>query len=93
MGRPRKFRGFVRAKEPIVVNVGGRPPEWRTATVRNKRTDRMEEVVLNDVDPIDEGDPGVPYAFKANERVRSDHPAVVACPGAFAPIEDELDDE
>jgi hypothetical protein len=30
---------------------------------------------------------GTPYAFRAGERVRRDHPAVEACLGAFGPMD------
>lgn len=85
-----KNPNVVVAREAIVINVGARPVEYGRITVRDRRTSEMVEIADTDRDPIDEGDEGTPYAFKAFERVRKDHPAVAACPGAFVPL-DEVD--
>jgi hypothetical protein len=76
--------GMVVAKEAVVVNVGGRPAEYRTITVTDRRTGERVQILDTDNDPVDPGDLGTPHAFKAGERVSSDHPAVKECPGAFA---------
>jgi hypothetical protein len=74
---------WVYAKEAVVVVVGARPPEWERRLVRNRRTGLIEEVVLNEFDPVDEGDLGVGFAFAKHEAVLRDHPAVLDAPGAF----------
>jgi len=73
------------ARETIVINVGGPPPDWARITVKDRRTGQMVEIDDTDHPPIVEEDPGIPYLFKAGQRVLSDHPAVTACPGAFRP--------
>lgn len=86
-------RGMVVAKEAIVINVGAKPTQYRQIEVTDRRTG--DRVVIPDTDgpPAVEEDPGVPYAFKANEKVAADHPAVRANPGAFMSLEEaeELD--
>lgn len=79
---------MVVAKDAIVVNVGGRPAEYGRITVTDRRTGERVEIMDTDRRPVVEEDPGVPYAFKANQKVSRNHPAVKACPDAFAPIED-----
>lgn len=74
---------MVRAKEAIVITVGARPVEYRRVKAVSRRTGEVVEVEANEFPPIDEGDEGIPYAFKPDEKVRADHPAVKACPGAF----------
>jgi hypothetical protein len=83
---------MVAAREAIVINVGGRPTEYRKITVRDKRSGEMKEILDTDNDPVDPGDPGTPYAFKAFQRVHKSHPAVKECPGAFVGA-DELDED
>jgi hypothetical protein len=85
-----KSTSKVESIQAIVVNVGGRPPVYQKQIVRDRHTGLLEEIELSAIEapPIDEGDPGVAYAFKANEKVPADHPAVQACPGAFRPVED-----
>jgi hypothetical protein len=80
---------MVVAREAIVINVGGRAAEYEQVEVIDRRTG--QKATINKDDPIDEGDEGVPYAFKANQRVHRDHPAVKANPGAFIPA-DEVDE-
>ena len=82
---------MVVAKEAIVINVGARPIQYQQAVVTDKRTGERVEIDIHENPPIDEGDEGMPYAFKAFQRVRKDHPAVKACPGAFMPA-DEVDE-
>jgi hypothetical protein len=88
-------KGMLVAKEAIVVNVGARPVEYRKIMVTDRRTGERVEILDTDNDPIDEGDEGVPYAFKAFQRVNPDHPAVKANPDAFMPADevDEVDQE
>jgi hypothetical protein len=77
------------AREAIVVVVGAKPIVYGEITVTHNRTN--ERVTIpNQNEIVDEGDDGIPYAFKANQRVRKDHPAVKTCPGAFIPA-DEVD--
>lgn len=78
---------MVAAKEAIVVTVGARPVEYATITVRHNRTGELVEIP-NTNNIVDFGDEGVPYAFAPYQRVRADHPAVVACPGGFMPAGD-----
>ena len=83
-------KGMVVAREAIVINVGGAPAQFERVEVTNRRTG--ERVMINKDDPIVEEDPGVPYAFKAFQKVSASHPAVQANPGAFMPLED-VDEE
>jgi hypothetical protein len=83
-------RNMVVAREAIVINVGGRPPQYERVTVIDRKSG--QQVEINKDDPYDEGDLGVPYAFKANEKVSRNHPAVKECPGAFMSLE-EAEDE
>ena len=73
----------VIAKEAIVIVVGARPPVFRKEIVRDRRTGLFREVELNEFEPIDPGDLGTTYTFKAGERVQRDHEAVLDCPGGF----------
>lgn len=91
MARPRLNSKQVIAKEAITITVGARPPVYRTQTVRDRRTDQLVEVELNEFDPIDPGDLGTAYTFKAGQRVPASHPAVKDCPGAFITL-DEAED-
>ena len=84
-----KKRAKVKARDAIVVVVGARPPEWRKVIKRDRHTHQLVEVVLNEIDPIDEGDQGRTYVFARNEEVEADHEAVLDCPGAFAPVDDD----
>jgi hypothetical protein len=77
---------LVAAREAIVINVGARPLRYGTVTVRDRRTGEMVTIPDTNHDPIDPGDEGVPYAFKALQKVAADHPAVKACPGAFITV-------
>ena len=79
---------MVQAREPIVINVGGTPVEYERRKVFNRKTDQWEEIDVHE-HVINEADNGIPYAFKANEKVAKDHPAVKANPGAFAPVDDD----
>ncbi len=76
----------VAAIDAIVVTVGARPIEYQKRIVRDRHTGRLVEIDHHELPPLDPGDEGIPYAFKAGEKVRSDHPAVEACPGAFREI-------
>jgi hypothetical protein len=78
---------MVVARDTFVVNVGGRPIEYGKITVRHNKTGVLE-TIDNHNDIVDEGDEGVPYAFKAFQRVSKNHPAVKACPGGFMPASD-----
>lgn len=90
MARTGRLSNMVVAREAIVINVGGRPPKYEQVTVIDRRSG--QKVTINKDEPIDEGDLGVPYAFKAFQRVSKSHPAVKAAPGAFMPA-DEVDEE
>lgn len=85
---------MVRAKEAIVVNVGGSPRQYGKITVMNKKTGQPETIDYTDGDFDRHKDyvhevQGVPYVFKAYEKVPANHPAVKACPGAFVAADDE----
>jgi hypothetical protein len=82
--------GWVVAKEACVINVGARPLEYEKVEVRNERTGEVE-TIDNHNNIVDEGDEGVPYAFKAFQKVNAKHAAVEAAPELFVPL-DELDD-
>lgn len=85
----KRNRGMVVAREAIVITVGARPIEYGTIEVVNEKTG-LTETIDNHNQIIDEGDEGIPYAFKDNQRVKAEHPAVKANPGAFIPA-DEVD--
>lgn len=79
----------VVAREAIVVNVGARAPEYDLVWVTDNKTG--ERVQIQKDEPSDPGEEGVPYAFKAGEKVMSNHVAVLANPGAFISL-DEAED-
>lgn len=87
-------RKMMRAKEAIVVNVGGSPREYGKIEVTNRRTAQREVIDYTDgdfdrhKDFVPENN-GIPYAFKANEKVAASHPAVKANPGAFIPDDED----
>lgn len=76
-----RTRNMVEAREAIVITVGARPPEYEMVEITNRRSG--QKVMAPKDEPFDQGDDGVPYAFKEGQKVRRDHPAVKACPGAF----------
>jgi hypothetical protein len=78
----------LQARDAIVINVGARPVIYQRRVVRDRKTNQLVEIDIHELPPIDEGDDGVPYAFRQGEKVRSDHPAVGACPSAFVPAID-----
>lgn len=80
---------FVVAREAIVINVGARPVEYGKITVSDRKTGEPK-TIDNHNHVVDGGDEGIPYAFKENQKVSRNHPAVKECPGAFASL-DELD--
>ena len=82
---------YVVAREAIVVNVGARPIEYGKIQVRHNRTGDLV-TIDNQNQIVDPGDEGMPYAFKENQKVSKNHPAVKACPGAFIPL-DEVDED
>jgi hypothetical protein len=77
----------VVAREAVVVNVGGRPRKYGRVVVKDNRTQQEVEIDDTDNPPLDEGDPGMGYAFREGQRVRASHPAVRACPSAFRPLD------
>jgi hypothetical protein len=92
MGRPRNQQ--MVAREACVITVGARPIEYGKVTVRDRKTG--EAVTIdNQNEIVDPGDEGIPYAFKAFQKVSSNHPAVRDAPGCFMPLDevDEVDRE
>ena len=83
-----RVSNMVVARETMVVVVGARPIEYRKAMVRDRKTDQIVEVELNEAPPLDPGDEGVPYAFKAGEKVPRNHEAVKASPGSFISLDE-----
>lgn len=83
-----RHSNMVVARETMVVTVGARPIEYRKAKVRNRKTDEIVEVELHEAEPVDSGDEGVPYAFKAGEKVPKNHEAVKASPGSFISLDE-----
>jgi hypothetical protein len=81
----RNSSNMVYAREAIVINVGGRPIEYGRIKVADRKTGEVKEID-NQNQILDPGDEGIPYAFKANQKVSADHPAVLACPAAFGPV-------
>lgn len=86
-----QHKGTVVAREKVVIVVGARPVKYGRVTVTDRRTGDRVEIADTDNQPIDPGDDGVPYVFKAGEKVRASHPAVQASPGAFVALEDASD--
>lgn len=86
-------KGWMVAREPVVVVVGARAPVYQTSMVRDRRTDQMVEVQLTEFEPVDPGAEGRSYAFKQYEKVHSTHEAVKELPGAFMPLEEFEDAE
>ena len=84
-----RSKGMVVAREAIVINVGGEPPKYEQVEITHNKTG--ERVKINMDEPSDPGDLGVPYAFKAFQKVSATHPAVQANPGAFMPLEEVED--
>lgn len=82
-----KNKGPVVAREACVIVVGARPVEYAKITVRHNKTGELVEID-NQNDVIDEGDSGVPYAFKAFQKVNANHPAVLDSPDSFMPLSD-----
>ena len=82
-----KDSGMVVAREAIVINVDARPIEYGKISVRHNKTGDLV-TIPNHNDIVDEGDEGMPYAFKAYQKVSATHPAVKANPGAFMPLEE-----
>lgn len=83
-----KKSGFVVSREAIVINVGGRPERYGKVAVTDRRTGQRVEILDTDNEPVDPGDLGTPYAFKAYQKVPRSHPAFEANPGAFMEPED-----
>lgn len=81
--------GMVVAREAIVINVGASPPEYDKVQITHNKTG--ERVWINKDEPSVPEELGVPYAFKAFQKVSATHPAVQANPGAFMPL-DEVED-
>lgn len=77
---------MVQARVAMVVVAGARPIVYQRRIVRNRHTGRLEEIDIHELDPVDPGDDGVGYAFKAGEQMPADHPAVLASPGGFRPV-------
>jgi hypothetical protein len=84
---PKRSSSWLVARDAIVVNVGARPIKYGQIKVRDRHTGEVK-TIDNQNDIVDSGDEGMPYAFKQNQRVSKNHPAVKACPGAFIPAED-----
>ena len=85
-----KKKGTMVAREACVIVVGARPVEYGKVKVRN-RNDEIVEIDNQNV-IIDPGDEGIPYAFKAFQKVNPNHPAVKDSPSSFMPL-DEVDED
>jgi hypothetical protein len=78
---------MVVARDAIVIVVGARPIQYgRVKVVHNKTGELVEIDNHNNI--VDPGEPGIPYAFRAFQKVPKMHPAVKANPGAFIPLEE-----
>ena len=82
-----KGRVKMRARETMVVTVGARPVVWPKIIVRDRHSGKLNEIDHHEAGPLDPGDEGIGYAFKADEEVWSDHPAVIDAPGCFVPVD------
>jgi hypothetical protein len=79
--------GKVRTKLACVITVGASPVVWEKRIVRNRHSGKLVEVDLHELPPLDPGDEGIPYAFRAGEEVAADHSAVLDAPGCFVPVD------
>lgn len=79
---------WVEAREAFVWVQGARPPEYRTAIMRDRHSGQLAEVALTELPPLDPGVTGIPHAFKRGEKIPADHPAAVAKPGYFIAVEE-----
>lgn len=86
MSTKTKAREKLEAREAVVIVVGARPVEWQRRIVRDRHTGKLAEIDMHELPPVDEGSEGISYAFRAGERVWSDHPAVLDAPGCFIPV-------
>jgi hypothetical protein len=87
-----KTREKMRAKVACVVVVGARPIEYQKRIVRDRHTGKLVEIDMHELPPVDPGDEGIGYGFKADEEVWSDHPAVLDAPGCFLPVDEPRSD-
>jgi hypothetical protein len=87
-----KTREKLRAREACVVVVGARPIQYQRKIVRDNHTGKLAEIDMHELPPLDEGSDGIPYAFKKDEEVWSDHPAVLDAPGCFLPVDEPRSD-
>jgi hypothetical protein len=87
MATKTKEVGKVRARQACVICVGARPVVWPKIIVRDRHTNRLVEIDHHEAGPIDPGDEGIGYSFKAGETVMADHPAVLDAPGCFVPVD------
>lgn len=76
------------AKDTICITVGARPIQYKRATVWDRRRSEPVEIDIHEAEPIDPGDDGISYTFRAGQKVPRSHDAVKACPDAFLPLED-----
>jgi hypothetical protein len=88
MATKTKEVGKVRAKVACVVTVGARPVVWPKIIVRDRHTGKLNEIDHHEAGPIDPGNEGIGYGFKAGEEVMADHPAVLDAPGCFVPVDE-----
>jgi hypothetical protein len=87
MATKTKEVGKVRTKLACVITVGASPIIYDKRIVRDRHTGKLAEIDMHELPPLDPGDEGIPYAFKAGEEVAADHPAVLDAPGCFVPID------
>jgi hypothetical protein len=87
-----KTREKMRAREAVVVVVGARPIKYQRRIVRDRHTNKLAEIDIHELEPEDPGDEGIGYAFKKDEEVWSDHPAVLDAPGCFLPVDEPRSD-
>lgn len=77
----------VVARHAIVIGVGDISREYARVVVKDRTTGEDVEIADTDGPPLVEEQIGTTYAFREGQRVRADHPAVLANPGAFRPID------
>jgi hypothetical protein len=83
---------MVVCRDAIVITVGARPIEYQKIDVVHNKTGAPATIDNQNV-IVDEGDEGIPYAFKAFQKVNRNHPAVRACPSAFMELAEAEDAE
>jgi hypothetical protein len=92
MNMPTKQKSdYVAARAACVVTCDARPIEYGKVTVRSNKTGELV-TIDNQNEIVDPGDEGISYVFRPYQKVHKNHPAVLASPSTFIPL-DEVDQD